>query len=245
MKESDGSPRAGGPGVPRTVLVVEDEKEVMRFLRVTLDAQGYRVIESVTGQQALVEAATRSPDVILLDLGLPDLDGVEVARHVREWSTTPIIVLSARGQERDKVEALDAGADDYLTKPFGVGELAARMRVALRNAARLGSDATESVFETGQLKVDLAARRVWTDGKEVRLTRTQFNLLAALVKHAGKVLTHRQLLREVWGPGATEPHYVRAYMGQLRHKLEADPAQPRYLLTETGVGYRLSVAEQE
>jgi two-component system, OmpR family, KDP operon response regulator KdpE len=245
VKESDRAAPTGDAGVARTVLVVEDEKEVMRFLRVTLDAQGYRVVEAVTGQQALVEAATQSPDVILLDLGLPDLDGVEVARRIRGWSTTPIIVLSARGQERDKVEALDAGADDYLTKPFGVGELAARMRVALRNASRLGGGPGDPVFEVGQLKVDLGSRRVWTEGREVRLTRTQFNLLAALVKHAGKVLTHRQLLREVWGPGATESHYVRAYMGQLRHKLESDPAQPRYLLTETGVGYRLNTAEAD
>jgi len=238
---SEGPPRPAPEGPDRVVLVVDDETEVMRFLRVTLDAQGYRVIEAGTGRQALVEAATRSPDIILLDLGLPDIDGVEVARRVREWSAVPIIVLSARGQERDKVEALDAGADDYLTKPFGVGELMARMRVSLRHAARLGSGAGEAVFEVGRLRVDLAARRVWVGEEEVRLTRTQFNLLAALVKHAGRVVTHRQLLREVWGPGATEPHYVRAYMGQLRHKLEADPAQPRYLLTETGVGYRLKV----
>jgi two-component system KDP operon response regulator KdpE len=219
---------------------VDDETAVMRFLRVTLVAQGYRVIEAVTGAQGLVEAATRSPDVILLDLGLPDMDGVEVARRVREWSTKPIIVLSARGRERDKVEALDAGADDYLTKPFGVEELMARIRVSLRNAARLGAGPGEPVFEVGGLRVDVAARRAWLEGTEVRLTRTQFNLLATLVKHAGKVVTHRQLLREVWGPGATESHYVRAYMGQLRHKLEADPAQPRYLLTEIGVGYRLA-----
>jgi two-component system KDP operon response regulator KdpE len=226
-------------GQGRVVLVVDDEKEVMRFLQVSLGALGYRVVEATTGQQALVEAATRAPEVILLDLGLPDLDGVEVARRIREWSKTPIIVLSARGQERDKIEALDAGADDYLTKPFGVGELMARIRVSLRNAARTGP-LGDPVFETGELKVDLAARRVLLAGTEVRMTRTQFNLLSALVKHAGKVVTHRQLLREVWGPTVAEPHYVRAYMGQLRHKLEKDPAQPRYLLTETGVGYRLS-----
>jgi two-component system KDP operon response regulator KdpE len=232
-------PATATPGASQLVLVVDDESEVMRFLRVTLGAQGYRVIEATSGQQALVEAATRSPDLILLDLGLPDLDGVEVARRIREWSATPIIVLSARGQERDKIEALDAGADDYLTKPFGVGELTARIRVALRHAARLGAGAGSPVFQVGELKVDLGARRVWLAGAEVRLTRTQFNLLAVLARHAGKVLTHRQLLREVWGPGATEPHYVRAYMGMLRHKLEEDPAQPRYLLTEIGVGYRL------
>jgi two-component system, OmpR family, KDP operon response regulator KdpE len=234
---TDREPQAEGAG--RLVLVVEDEGEVMRFLRVTLAAHGYRVLEAVTGQQGLVEASTRMPDVIVLDLGLPDMDGVAVARRVREWSATPIIVLSARGKERDKIEALDAGADDYLTKPFGVGELLARMRVALRNAARLSVNSGEPVFEVGDLRVDLAARRVLIGEKEVHLTRTQFNLLAILVKHAGKVVTHRQLLREVWGPGATESHYVRVYMGQLRHKLEADPAQPRYLLTETGVGYRL------
>jgi len=168
-----------------------------------------------------------------------------VARRLREWSATPIIVLSARGQERDKVEALDAGADDYLTKPFGVGELMARIRVSLRNASRLRAGGGEPVFEVGGLRVDLAARRVWVDDKDVRLTRTQFNLLAVLVKYAGKVVTHRLLLREVWGPGATEPHYVRAYMGQLRHRLETDPAQPRYLLTETGVGYRLRTDERD
>jgi two-component system KDP operon response regulator KdpE len=221
------------------VLVVDDEPQVVRFLRATLPAQGYRVIEAATGQQGLVEASTRTPDLILLDLGLPDLDGVEVTRRLREWSRTPIIVLSARGQETDKIEALDAGADDYLTKPFGTGELLARMRVALRNAARAaGGD--EAVFTVGELTVDLGARRVFVGEEEIHLTRTEYNLLALLVKHAGKVLTHRQLLKEVWGPGATgESHYLRVYMGQLRHKLERDPARPRYLLTETGVGYRL------
>jgi two-component system KDP operon response regulator KdpE len=218
---------------------VDDEPQVMRFLRATLPAQGYRLIEATTGQQAVVEASTRAPDLILLDLGLPDLDGVEVTRRLREWSATPIIVLSARGQESDKIEALDAGADDYLTKPFGTGELLARMRVALRNAARTADDG-EPVFTTGELRVDLGARRVFVADEEVHLTRTEYNLLAALAKHAGKVLTHRQLLKEVWGPGAVgESHYLRVYMGQLRHKLEADPARPRYLVTETGVGYRL------
>jgi two-component system KDP operon response regulator KdpE len=222
------------------VLVVEDEPQVMRFLRATLPAQGYRLVEATTGQQGLLEAASRTPDLVLLDLGLPDLDGVEVTRRLREWSKVPIIVLSARGQESDKIQALDAGADDYLTKPFGVGELLARMRVALRNAARLLSGNAPSVFEVGELRVDLGARRVSVAGRDVRLTRTEYNLLALLVKHAGKVLTHRQLLREVWGPGAAnESHYLRVYMGQLRHKLEADPARPRYLETETGVGYRL------
>ena len=234
----DGDGGRGSP--PPLVLVVDDEPQVVRFLRATLPAQGYRLVEAVTGAQGLVAASTRAPDLILLDLGLPDLDGVEVTRRLREWSATPIIVLSARGQETDKIEALDAGADDYLTKPFGTGELLARMRVALRNAARAAGDEGETVFTAGDLKVDLGARRVFVGEKEIHLTRTEYNVLAVLVKHAGKVLTHRQLLKEVWGPGSTgESHYLRVYMGQLRHKLERDPARPRYLLTETGVGYRL------
>jgi two-component system KDP operon response regulator KdpE len=225
--------------VPPLVLVVEDEAQMSRFLRATLPSQGYRIVEATTGQQALVEAATRSPDLILLDLGLPDLDGVEVTRRLREWTATPIIVLSARGQENDKIEALDAGADDYLTKPFATGELLARMRVALRNAAR-GAGGAEPVFESGELRVDLGARRVFVGDREVRLTRTEYNLLAMLARNAGKVVTHRQLLKGVWGPGSVDQsHYVRVYMAQLRHKLEADPARPRYLVTETGVGYRL------
>jgi len=221
------------------VLVVEDEPQVMRFLRATLPAHGYRMLEAANGAQALVEAQTRQPDVVLLDLGLPDLDGLEVTRRIREWSSVPIVVVSARGQERDKVQALDAGADDYLTKPFGTDELLARMRVALRHAARVAGGEGETVFEAWELRVDLASRLVHLRGEEVRLTRTEYRLLAALVQHAGKVLTHRQLLREVWGPGASnETHYLRVYMAQLRHKLEDDPARPRYLLTETGVGYR-------
>jgi two-component system KDP operon response regulator KdpE len=221
------------------VLVVEDEPQMRRFLRATLPGHGYRLVEAETGNQALIEAGTRAPDLILLDLGLPDLDGVEVTRRLREWSTTPIIVLSARGQEGDKIQALDAGADDYLTKPFGTGELLARMRVALRHGTRT-ADGGDTAFETGDLRVDLAARRVFVGEREVRLTRNEYNLLAVLVKHAGKVLTHRQLLKEVWGPGAVDQsHYLRVYMGQLRHKLEVEPARPRYLLTETGVGYRL------
>jgi two-component system KDP operon response regulator KdpE len=220
--------------------VVEDEPQVMRFLRASLPSQGYRLVEATSGEQALVEAASWSPDLVLLDLGLPDMDGVDVARRLREWSKAPIIVLSARGQEKDKIQALDAGADDYLTKPFGVGELLARMRVALRNAARSAAAGGEPVFETGELRVDLGARRVFVASQEVRLTRTEYRLLATLVQNAGKVMTHRQLLREVWGPGSVDQsHYVRLYMAQLRHKLEQDPARPRYLLTETGVGYRL------
>lgn len=222
------------------VLVVEDEPQVMRFLRATLPAHGYRVIEATSGAQAIVEAETRQPDLVLLDLGLPDLDGLEVTRRIRGGSAVPIVVVSARGQERDKVQALDAGADDYLTKPFGTEELLARMRVALRHAARVAGGDGEAVFEVGELRVDLAARLVFRRGEEVRLTRTEYRLLEALVQNAGKVLTHRQLLREVWGPGAaSETHYLRVYMAQLRHKLEDDPARPRHLLTETGVGYRL------
>jgi two-component system KDP operon response regulator KdpE len=221
------------------VLVVDDEPQLLRFLRAMLPAQGFRIVEAATGSEALAEAAARSPDLVLLDLGLPDLDGVEVTRRLREWSAVPIIVLSARDRERDKVDALDAGADDYLTKPFGAEELLARMRVALRHAARIAGP-EEAVFQCGELRVDLAARRVFTGEREVRLTRTEYRLLALLARHAGKVVTHRQVLKEIWGPNAVEQtHYLRVYMGQLRHKLEADPTRPRYLLTETGVGYRL------
>ena len=223
------------------ILVVDDEPQVRRFLRASLPTQGYRLVEAETGADALREASTRVPDAVLLDLGLPDLDGVEVTRRIREWSAVPIVVLSARGQESDKIEALDAGADDYLTKPFGIGELLARLRVALRHANRTaGSE--EPVFEHGDLRVDLATQRVFSRGEEVRLTRTEYRLLALLVKHAGKVMTHRQLLKDVWGPGSVnESHYLRVYMGQLRHKLEEDPARPRHLVTEIGVGYRLKV----
>lgn len=222
------------------VLLVEDEPQMRRFLRATLPRHGYRLVEAETASSALLEASTRAPDLILLDLGLPDLDGVEVTRRLREWSATPIIVISARGQETDKVEALDAGADDYLTKPFGTDELLARMRVALRHRLR-AAEGAETPFQAGDLRVDLAARRVSVGDREVRLTRTEYKLLELLVQHAGKVLTHRQMLKEVWGPAAVEQHhYLRVYMGQLRHKLERDPARPRFLVTETGVGYRLN-----
>lgn len=227
-------------GNGQLVLLIEDEAQIRRFLRATLTAHGYRLIETVTGQGGLDEAARQLPDLIILDLGLPDMDGLEVLRRLREWPQTPVVVLSARGQEQDKVAALDIGADDYLTKPFGVGELAARLRVALRHAERATSEAAPPVFEVGALRVALAHRQVFVDGEEVHLTPTEYNLLAVLVRHAGKVLTHRQLLREVWGPAyTTEKHYLRIYMGQLRHKLEPDPARPRYLHTEQGVGYRL------
>jgi two-component system, OmpR family, KDP operon response regulator KdpE len=227
-----------------TVLVIEDEPALQRFLRVTLAAQDYKVIEATTGEQGLRHAGTALPELIVLDLGLPDIDGVEVTRRLREWSAVPIIVVSARGKEQDKVVALDAGADDYLTKPFGVGELLARVRVALRHAAAANQETGDPIFEVGPLRVDLARRQVSIAGEPVHLTPNEFKLLTVLVKHAGKVLTHRHLLKEVWGPGSgDETHYLRVYMNQLRQKLEADAARPRYLLTEAGVGYRL-VSEQ-
>jgi two-component system KDP operon response regulator KdpE len=222
------------------VLLIDDEPPIRRLLRTALGAHGYRLLESATGEDGLQQAATRLPDLIIVDLGLPDIDGVEVIRRLREWSATPIIVLSARGQERDKIEALEAGADDYVSKPFGVGELVARMRVALRHAAR-GPRPDEPVFALDALKVDQAHRRVFVGEQEVHLTPIEYRLLTTLVHHAGKVLTHDQLLKEVWGPPYVgQSHYVRVYMAQLRRKLEQDPARPRYLLTEAGVGYRLA-----
>ena len=227
---------------PRPVVVlIEDEPQIRRFLRTVLPGQGYTLFEADTGQQGLVEAAVRKADVVILDLGLPDMDGVEVVKRLREWSAIPVIVLSARAQEEDKVAALDAGADDYLTKPFGVSELLARLRVALRHAQRSPEGA--QVFENGPLKVDLSARRVEVNGQEMHLTPIEYRLLSVLVRHAGKVLTHRQLLKDVWGPSHVEhAHYLRIYMAQLRRKLEEDPAQPCFLLTEPGVGYRLAPA---
>jgi two-component system KDP operon response regulator KdpE len=224
-----------------TLLLIEDEQEIRRFLRVSLSHHGYRLIEAETGEAGILQAAQEPPDVIVLDLGLPDMDGLEVLRRVREWSAVPVIVLSARGQEREKVTALDAGADDYLTKPFGIGELLARLRVALRHRMAATHEEDGGVFAVDELRVDLARRQVRIGDQELRLTPTEFRLLTTLVKHAGKVLTHRQLLKEVWGPDSVdETHYLRVYMAQLRQKLEADPARPRYLLTEPGVGYRLA-----
>ncbi len=224
------------------VLIIEDEPQIRRFLRATLTNHGYQLIEAVNAQEGLVQAATRSPALIILDLGLPDLDGLDVAKQVREWSAVPIIVLSARGQERDKIAALDAGADDYLTKPFGVGELLARIRVALRHAQQAADTDEQSLFEVGDLKVDLIRRQVIVANEEVHLTPIEYNLLKTLVQHAGKVVTQTQLLKEVWGPAyVAESHYLRVYMSQLRRKIEVDPARPRYLLTEPGVGYRLKV----
>lgn len=223
-----------------SVLIVEDEKQIRRFVRTSLEAQGHKVFESLTAKEGLVEAGTRKPDLVVLDLGLPDLDGVEFIRDLRSWSAIPVIVLSARTNEADKIAALDAGADDYLTKPFGVGELLARVRVALRRVAT-GPEG-DAVVEFGNVRVDLANRLVTRASVPVHLTALEYRLLAVLARNLGKVITQRQLLRDVWGPSHVEQsHYLRIYMGQLRHKLEDDPARPRHLLTETGVGYRLSV----
>jgi two-component system KDP operon response regulator KdpE len=225
-----------------TIIVIEDEAQIRRFLRTTLTSEDYLVIEAETGKQGLTEAATRKPDLIILDLGLPDMDGVEVVKGIRAWSSVPIIILSARSQESDKIFALDAGADDYLVKPFGVGELLARIRAALRHVSATANGEEEGVFSVDELKVDMIHRKVTVGGAEVHLTPIEYRLLTVLVKHAGKVLTHRLLLKEVWGPNYVErAHYLRIYMGTLRHKLEKDPARPRFLLTEVGVGYRLAV----
>lgn len=219
------------------VLVVDDELAIRRFLRTVLSAHGHKVFEAANGQEAIQAAAAHKPDLILLDLGLPDLDGIEVIRQLREWTETPIIVVSVRGQENEKVAALDAGADDYLTKPFGTGELLARMRVALRHSV---SSRAEPIIEIGDLKIDLARRLVTIGGAEISLTPTEYKLLSVLARHAGKVLTHRHLLREVWGPGyEDETHLLRVHISNLRSKIEPDPTRPYYIQTEPGVGYRL------
>jgi two-component system KDP operon response regulator KdpE len=223
------------------VVLIEDEAQIRRFLRATLTAEGYRLFEATTGAAGLIEVGSRQPDVVIVDLGLPDMDGLDVIRRLREWTAVPIVVLSARGQEQDKVTALDAGADDYVSKPFGAGELLARIRVALRHAAGTARGDGDAPFKVGGLEVDLLRRQVLVDGVEVRLTPIEYRLLTTLVRHAGKVVTHQQLLRDVWGPTHTDQsHYARVYMAHLRHKLEAEPARPRYLLTEPGVGYRLA-----
>jgi two-component system KDP operon response regulator KdpE len=219
------------------VLVVDDELAIRRFLRTALAARGYTIYEADSGQAALSAVAADRPDLIILDLGLPDMDGVEVTRQLREWTQIPILIVSVRGQENDKITALDAGADDYVTKPFGVGELLARMRVALRH---MGPAAEEPIFCVDDLVVDLARREVKLGGREVQLTPTEYDLLRVLVTHAGKVLTHRQLLREVWGVGYEQAtHMLRVNISNLRRKLEPDPTRPRYIRTEPGVGYRL------
>ncbi len=226
------------------VLVVDDEPPILRFLRAALPPHGFRLAEAGTAAEGLERIVALRPDVVLLDLGLPDRDGLDLLRDLRGWSSVPVVILSARDREHDKVTALDAGADDYVSKPFGVGELLARLRVALRHAAMAGAD-EPPVFASGELRVDLAARVVIVAGREVHLTPIEFKLLAELVRHAGKVMTHRQLLRAVWGPGyGDEAHYLRVYMAQLRRKVEADPARPRWFLTEPGVGYRLRPADE-
>lgn len=224
----------------QTVVVIEDENQIRRFLRTSLEAEGFTVVESATGRQGLIEAGTRKPDLVILDLGLPDVDGIDVIRDLRAWTTVPVIVLSARTREADKVDALDAGADDYLTKPFGVGELLARIRVVMRRRAGGGVAAGVQTFRFGDVTVDFDKRQVQRAGQELHLTVTEYRLLGVLIRNAGKVVTHRQLLREVWGPAHVESsHYLRTYMAHLRQKLEADAAQPKHLITETGVGYRL------
>jgi len=219
-----------------TVLIVEDEKEIRRFVRLALENEDLKVFDADTLQRGLIEAATRKPDLVILDLGLPDGDGTDFIRDLRQWSAIPVIVLSARSDEQDKIAALDAGADDYLTKPFGIGELLARVRVALRRHSGQQPDAR---IHFADVSVDFAARRVQRGGNEIHLTPIEFRLLSILLNNAGKVLTQRQLLSQVWGPNAVEhSHYLRIYMGHLRQKLEANPTQPAHLLTETGIGYR-------
>jgi len=227
---------------PPLVLLVEDELPIRKFLGASLSSAGYRLDEAATGHEALKRASQAPPDLVILDLGLPDMDGQEVLRQLREWLPAPIIVLSARDQEQQKITALDHGADDYLTKPFSTGELLARIRAALRHAARIHSgEPGATKYEIGDLQVDLVARRVFANGGEVHLTPIEFKLLTTLIHSVGKVLTHRHLLKEVWGPQQVqETHYLRVFMANLRRKLEVDPAQPRYLLTEQGVGYRLA-----
>ena len=227
------------PMKPR-ILLIEDDPQIRRFLRTSLGVQGYELIEAETGNDGLALAASQVPDVVILDLGLPDLEGIEVIRRLREWSSMPIIILSARGQERDKVANLDAGADDYLTKPFGMAELLARIRVALRRKLPAEEGKPVPVFALGDLKVDFERRRVFRGQEEIHLTPIEYKLLSVLVKYRGKVVTHSQLLKEVWGPAYTGQNpYLRIFILNLRRKLEDDPTRPYYLITEPGVGYRL------
>ena len=224
------------------IVVIEDDPAIRLFLRTGLGAHGFKVFEADKGKQGIIEAGIRKPDLIILDLGLPDMDGVEVIKTIRAWSVMPIIILSARSGEQHKIDALDAGADDYLTKPFGLGELLARIRVALRHSVNSPEQGENGVFTNGALKVDLLKRQVFVGEREIHLTPIQYRLLSVLIKNAGKVLTHQHLLKEVWGPSYSDnSHYLRIYMSQLRQKLETDPTQPKYLLTESGVGYRLKV----
>lgn len=224
------------------IIIIEDDPPIRRFLRTGLSTRGFSVFEADTGKQGIIEAGIRKPDLVILDLGLPDMDGVDVIKAIRSWSELPIIILSARSSEQHKIDALDAGADDYLTKPFGFGELLARIRVALRHSIKPQEHIQTGVFVTANLKVDLLKRVVSIDEQEIHLTPIQYRLLTVLIKHAGKVLTQQQILKEVWGPSYQEnAHYLRIYMSQLRQKLEADPTQPKLLLTESGVGYRLKI----
>ena len=236
MSDSKKGPLAKRP----EILLIEDDPQIRRFLRAMLTAEDYRLYEAASGEDGQAQAAARTPDVVLLDLGLPDKDGVDVIRAIRNWSQMPILVISARTQEREKIEALDAGADDYITKPFAPGEVSARIRASLRRAASLDrNDPTQSV-SFGDVTINLVARRVFVGGAEVHLTPNEYKLLQVLLRHAGKVITQRQLLKEVWGPEHLEEReYLRVFMSQLRHKLEADPAHPKHLITEPGVGYRL------
>ncbi|MDC3958366.1 response regulator [Polyangium jinanense] len=222
------------------VLLVEDEPQMRRFMRATLTSHGYRLLEAGSAAEALMLASTHNPELLLLDLGLPDGDGIDLTRRIREWGRMPVIVISARGREDDKVAALDAGADDYLTKPFGVNELLARMRVALRHAHAGGAQSAAQTIEIGDVEIDLVRREVKKGGQEVHLTPIEYKLLVLLAQNAGKVLTHQHILKEVWGPAyANQPHYVRVHMAELRKKIEANPARPKLLVTEPGVGYRL------
>jgi len=221
------------------ILIIEDEQPIRRFLKASLSSEGFRVSEAASGEEGLRLATKQPPDLVILDLGLPDLDGQEVLTRLREWYTAPIIILSARDQESQKIKALDGGADDFVTKPFGMGELFARMRTAMRHVQRIGPETT--TVTVGDLRVDLAARLVYRGDNEIHLTPLEYKLLVTMFKHAGKVLTHRFLLREVWGPhDSQENHYLRVFVASLRRKLEEDPAQPKYILTEQGVGYRFA-----
>lgn len=228
--------------IPATLLLIEDERQMRRFLRVTLESEKYSVVEAETASNGLALAATGHPDIVLLDLGLPDMDGLEVIDRLREWSTVPVIVISAREQEGDKIKALDRGADDYLTKPFAAGELLARIRVALRHAAPKSRDQGEAIFVAEALTIDFLKRQVFHETREIHLTPIEYRLLTVLVRNAGRVMTHRQILKEVWGPPYVEQtHYLRVFMNQLRKKIEADSTRPRFLLNEPGIGYRFKL----
>ena len=235
-----GEPPSAIPLLMPLVLVVEDDRRMRKYLRATLADQRFRVVDAENGSQGLIQASGHNPDLVILDYGLPDLDGIQVTTKLREWTTAPILMLSARDEEYDKVAALDAGANDYLTKPFGTGELLARIRVWLRHTQRASADSLDSTLEVGELRIDFAKRLAFVGDREIRLTPTQYKLFGMMMRNAGKVLTHEQILFTVWGPAYTkETQYLRVYMGQLRQKLESDPARPRYLVTEPGVGYRL------